>query len=81
MHPPHPARNYEYQRAVKFLRLHFHSSTELGVIDEDSAYSFSFTKKKGMSRSMTISTCLDSLANDDDDDNWGAASSFLQASR
>ena len=41
MIPPRPALNYEYKRAVTFLRLHFHQSNELGVIEEDSCYSFS----------------------------------------
>lgn len=63
MRPPRPALNYEYERALKYLRLHFHHSNELCVIDEDSSCSFDQDvsisgRRKSLSRSVTTKCLL-----------------------
>ena len=63
MRPPRPAQNYEYERALKFLRLHFHHSNELCVIEEDSCCSFDQDSseprnKRLLSRSVTTKCLL-----------------------
>lgn len=66
MRPPTPALTFEYERARKFLRLHFHQSNELGVIEEDSCYEYyapeyHHQRKTSLSRTQTCSS-LASLA-------------------
>ena len=71
MRPPHVAStSYEYERARRFLRIHFHTSNELSVIDEESSCSFSasYYRKKTLSRIKTYNSLV-SLADDQDRDN------------